>query len=74
MSLPHTNGLLPAGAGPSWCSAALPLTPPPDDGREPGWYQDPQDPRRHRYWDGDSWQTWVPPQRRPQPSEPDPST
>jgi hypothetical protein len=23
-----------------------------------GWYQDPERPRQHRYWDG---QTWYPP-------------
>ena len=20
-----------------------------------GWYRDPEDPRRHRYWDGERW-------------------
>ena len=25
--------------------------------RERGWYRDPNEPRRHRYWDG---RTWLP--------------
>jgi hypothetical protein len=23
--------------------------------REPGWYRDPDEPRWHRYWDGNVW-------------------
>ena len=30
-----------------------PLPAPP--GEEPGWYPDPQQPERNRYWDGQAW-------------------
>ncbi|WP_425463852.1 DUF2510 domain-containing protein [Nocardioides aurantiacus] len=32
--------------------------PPPDPSPDqPGWYRDPEDPRRHRWWTGRSWRT-----------------
>jgi uncharacterized protein DUF2510 len=31
--------------------------------RERGWYVDPSEPRRHRYWDGSQWHPQPPTQR-----------
>lgn len=28
-----------------------------DGPRETGWYRDPRHPDRHRFWDGERWQT-----------------
>ena len=28
--------------------------------REPGWYRDPEQPRWHRYWDGNAWLPYRP--------------
>lgn len=33
--------------------------------REPGWYRDPEQPRRHRYWDGRDWLPQGPALRGP---------
>ena len=38
-----------AHESPVYSSVAAQTTPPP------GWYLDPNDPTRHRYWDGTSW-------------------
>ena len=42
-------------------------------GRAVGWYRDPTQPKRHRYWDGEQWQDpragVLPAQRREPPDQ-----
>ena len=58
----HINGL---GRGPATADQVA------DHFREPGWYRDPDQPRRHRYWDGARWGPHVPALAQ-EPAEPRP--
>lgn len=35
----------------------MPTRPPDPSPQHPGWYRDPDDPLRHRYWTGRAWRT-----------------
>jgi hypothetical protein len=41
--------------------------------REPGWYRDPEEPRWHRYWDGNAWLPYRPTLDRAATREGDPT-